>query len=59
MSDDQNPAKPVSNDEKFKPQNVQNEGAGQSGGKGRPDRNMKDTARGSEHHTQRKSMNRP
>lgn len=48
MSEKQDPTKPTSNDEKFKPQNVAGEGKGQPGTSGRPDRNMDDTARGSE-----------
>ncbi len=48
MSDKTNPAKPVSNSEKFKPQNVANEGAGNIPNAGRKDRNMdSDMARGS------------
>ncbi len=42
------PTKPVSNDEKFKPKNVAHEGAGSVDSAGRKDRNMDDTARGSE-----------
>jgi hypothetical protein len=50
MSEKQDPSKPVSNDEKFKPQNVAEEGAAQPGSPGRLDREMNgtNTARGSE-----------
>ena len=49
MSQKQDPAKPASNEEKFKPQNVADEHAGPSGA-GRLDRDMKgtNTSRGSE-----------
>ncbi len=49
MSEKQDPAKPVSNEEKFKPQNVADEGAGTSGA-GRLNREMNgtNTSRGSE-----------
>jgi len=49
MSQQQDPTKPTSNEEKFKPQNVTDESAGQIGA-GRLDREMKgtNTARGSE-----------
>jgi len=49
MTQKQDPTKPLSNDEKFKPQNVTDEGAGQTG-PGRLDRDMKgtNTSRGSE-----------
>jgi len=50
MSQKQDPAKPTSNDEKFKPQNVTDESAAQPGSPGRLDREMNgtNTARGSE-----------
>jgi len=49
MSQKQDPTKPVSNEEKFKPQNVAGEEAGQTGA-GRSDREMNgtNTSRGSE-----------
>ena len=50
MSDKPDPTKPTSNDEKFKPQNVADEGSGSPETGGRLDRNMHsdNTARGSE-----------
>jgi len=49
MSEKQDPTKPTSNDEKFKPQNVTGEDAGQTGA-GRSSREMNgtNTSRGSE-----------
>lgn len=59
MSDKQDPTKPKSNDEKFKPQNVADESAGSVTGKGRTDRNMNDDiSRGSEPENQSRSSNR-
>lgn len=58
MSEQGDPTKPTSNDEKFKPQNVQDAGAGNPGGPGRADRNMKDLPRGSEDETRRIAQNR-
>ena len=57
MSTDTPPSEPVSNSEKFKPQNVQDGDKTdpklmKSRGKG------PDTSRGAEHHLQMKSMNR-
>ncbi|MFN2100378.1 hypothetical protein [Altererythrobacter sp. MF3-039] len=55
MSNKAPPTKPISNKEKFKPQNVRGGDKGDPalrGGKG------PDTPQGSEHHLQRKSMNR-
>ena len=57
MSDKQpeDVTKPISNAEKFKPQNVQENA---KGGPGLPRNNGVDASRGAEHHLQRKSMNR-
>lgn len=54
MSEKKNPAKPISNDEKFKPQNVAESGAD----KGRAERNMNDVSRGSEDDRRRTSQHR-
>ncbi|MDN3645111.1 hypothetical protein QWY75_02685 [Pontixanthobacter aestiaquae] len=51
MSDKSNPAEPRSNDEKFKPQNVQDESHGSVTSGGRNERNMDDVSRGSESKT--------
>lgn len=48
MNDKKNPAKPQSNNEKFKPQNVQDESHGSVTNSGRDERNMEDVSRGSE-----------
>jgi hypothetical protein len=50
MSKDVDPSKPTSNAEKFKPQNVADESAGDPNSPGRLDRDMAgtNTARGSE-----------
>lgn len=54
MSKPQDVTKPVSNSEKFKPKNVQDEQR-----QGGPDNSTGvDAKRGAEHHLQRKSMNR-
>jgi hypothetical protein len=59
MSQKQDPSKPASNEEKFKPQNVAAEGTGQSVNSGRLDRNMQQgTARGSEPSTRGAGMER-
>ena len=57
MSDKKDPTKPVSNDEKFKPQNVAGEGKGKPGSSGRKAREMDqgDIARGSEGDVRRSS----
>lgn len=48
MTEKKNPAKPATNAEKFKPQNVAGESAGNVTSAGRKDRNMeKDMSRGS------------
>jgi len=54
MSDNKNPAKPVPNDEKFKPQNV----ADAKGPGGRDEQSMKDMPRGSEPDSRGRSSNR-
>ena len=48
------PTEPKSNDEKFKPQNVQDESHGSVTDSGRDERNMEDVPRGSESDTSRK-----
>ena len=49
-----NPAEPQTNDEKFKPQNVQDESHGSVTSNGRQDRNVDhDVPRGSEPETQK------
>jgi hypothetical protein len=54
MSGDKKPTEPIENSEKFKPQNVQEDGkAGPAVNATKPD-----ASRGAEHHLQRKSMNR-
>lgn len=56
MSNKQDPSKPVSNDEKFKPQNVQDESHGSVSSSGRQDRNIgHDVSRGSEPETENAS----
>ena len=57
MSDKQDPTKPVSNKEKFKPQNVADEGHGNPGKSGRLAREMDqaDIPRGSEGDVRRSS----
>ena len=57
MAEKQDPTKPVSNKEKFKPQNVADEGHGQPGKSGRSAREMNqaDIARGSEGDVRRSS----
>lgn len=54
MSDKPDPTKPTSNDEKFKPQNVEDG----SPGSGRNERDMNDVPRGSDGDRRRKSGNR-
>ncbi len=54
MTKKSDPTKPVSNDEKFKPQNVADAG----NDTGRREGNMKDVARGSEGDRRRNSQNR-
>lgn len=57
MSDPKDPTKPVSNDEKFKPENVKDAGAGKPGSEGRKARQMDrdDIPRGSEGDVRRSS----
>ncbi len=54
MSKNDDPTKPLSNDEKFKPKNV----ADGTKDKGRVEQNMKDVARGSEGDRRRSAQNR-
>lgn len=58
MSDaKQDPTKPIPNDEKFKPQNVQDESAGNVTSAGRQDRNIEhDVPRGSEPETEHRGQ---
>lgn len=53
MSEQQDPTKPIPNDEKFKPKNVAADDE-----HGRNTRNMKDVPRGSEGDRRRSSQNR-
>ena len=53
MSHTDDPTKPVSNDEKFKPKNVASDDE-----RGRATRNMKDVPRGSEGDRRRSAQNR-
>ena len=59
MSNQKDPTKPTSNDEKFKPQNVADESAGNLKSGGRLDRHAApDIARGSEPDTRGSAQNR-
>ena len=54
MSNKSDPTKPTSNNEKFKPQNVADEGSGNVTSPGRQDRNIDhDVSRGSEPETKK------
>ena len=58
MSKITNPAEQGENPDKFAPQNVQDEGAGNVTSSGRKDRNMEDVPRGGEIDTSRKGPQR-